>query len=60
MGSGLLRRLTVPASESKLALVLAASLVVMALLLLAILWQSDVITHQRDLIRWLWNGGVAG
>jgi hypothetical protein len=49
------RRLTVPASESHLALVLSMSLVVMALLLYAVLWQSNVISYQRDLIQWLWN-----
>jgi hypothetical protein len=51
----LLDRLATPTSESKLALVLAASLIVMAMLLWAVLWQSDVITYQRDLIRWLWS-----
>jgi hypothetical protein len=51
----LLHRLAMPASESNLALVLAASLVVMAMLLWALLWQSSVIIHQRDLIRLLWS-----
>lgn len=56
----LLRHLVVPVSESKLSLVLASSLVVMALLLWAVLWQSDVIVYQRDLIRLLWNGHYPG
>lgn len=51
----LLRRLAVPASESQLGLALALSLVVMALLLCGLLWQSGIILYQRDLIRWLWN-----
>jgi hypothetical protein len=27
----------------------------MSLMLWVILWQSDVIVYQRDLIRWLWS-----
>ena len=56
----LLRRLTVPASESQLAVVLSVSMVVMALLLYAVLWQSSVISYQRDLIYWLWNSKFHG
>ncbi len=56
----LLRRLTVPASESQLAVVLSVSMVVMALLLYAVLWQSSVISYQRDLIYWLWNAKFRG
>lgn len=48
--------LTVPASESHLAIALSVSAVVMGLMLWAILWQSSVIEHQRDIIRVLWSG----
>jgi len=51
----LLRRLSVPASEGHITLVLAASLVLMGGMLLALLWQSNVIIYQRDLIRLLWS-----
>ncbi len=51
----LLRRLTIPASESLLAVALCASTVVMSLMLWVIIWQSDVIVYQRDVIRWLWS-----
>ncbi len=52
------RLLTVPASESHMAIALTLSAVVMSLMLLAILWQTNVIEHQRDLIRLLWNGSA--
>ena len=55
-----LRRLAMPANESQLALALAVSMVVMAALLCGLLWQSSVITYQRDLIRWMWNWKFAG
>ncbi|HYB62731.1 MAG TPA: hypothetical protein VEH50_14785, partial [Methylomirabilota bacterium] len=48
--------LTVPASESNMAIALSLSAVVMSLMLWAILWQTAVIEHQRDLIRVLWSG----
>jgi hypothetical protein len=48
--------LTIPASESHLAIALTVSAVVMGLMLCAILWQSTVIEHQRDVIRMLWKG----
>lgn len=51
----LLRRLTLPASESQMATALCLAAVVMSLLLWGILWQSDVISYQRDIIRWLWS-----
>ncbi len=53
----LFRRLSVPANESQLAVALAFSSVAMALMLWALLWQSELIAYQRDLIRWLWSAG---
>jgi hypothetical protein len=52
----LIRRLSVPASESQMAIALALSIVTMSLMLCAILWQSNVIQFQRDLIRVIWTG----
>ena len=56
----MLRRLVLPASESQLAVALAISAVAMALMLWAILWQSDIIAYQREVIRWLWSGKYGG
>ena len=39
-----------------MAIALSLSAVVMSLMLWAILWQTAVIEHQRDLIRVLWSG----
>jgi hypothetical protein len=50
-----LRRLSVPAGESQLAMALAVAAVTMGLMLWAIIWQSNIILYQRDIIRWLWN-----
>ncbi|MBZ5643889.1 MAG: hypothetical protein LAO19_14090 [Acidobacteriia bacterium] len=54
------RRLSVPASESHLGMALAVAAATMGLMLWAILWQSNVILYQRDLIRWMWNARVGG
>jgi hypothetical protein len=56
----LLRRLTVPASESQMAVALGISAVTMGLMLWAIIWQSDVITYQREVIRWMWSWKYGG
>ena len=51
----LLHRLAAPATESQMAVALGVSALAMALMLWAILWQSDIIAYQRDVIRWLWS-----
>lgn len=51
--SWLIQRLRVPASESQMGLVLGFCLVFMSLMLWVILWQSQVISQQAELIRWL-------
>jgi len=55
-----MRRFSVPASESQLALTLAVSLVMMAVLLVCLLWQGNIIKFQQELIRELWAGGYHG
>ena len=52
----ILRRLTVPATESQMAIALSLSVVMMSLLLCGIIYQSNVINYQRDLIRVIWPG----
>lgn len=49
----LIQRLRVPASECQMALVLGISSVLMSLMFWVILWQSNIIADQRDVIRWL-------
>jgi hypothetical protein len=56
----LLRRLKVPATESQMAVALSASVVMLSLLLWGVLWQSDVITYQREVIRDLWHIRLGG
>ena len=55
-----IRRLNGPATESHLGIALAMSAVAMALMLWAIIWQTNLIVYQRDLIRWLWNAHIGG
>jgi hypothetical protein len=49
----LLRTLRVPASESKMGLVLALCAMVMSILSLAVVWQAQVIASQHEVIQWL-------
>ena len=55
-----LRNLSLPVSEKELALALGVSVVVMALLLYGLMWQSNIIVYQRDLIRSLWSWKYGG
>jgi hypothetical protein len=55
-----LRRFTAPVSEAQLAFVLAALMLVTSLLLWGIIWQSSIITYQRDLIREIWSWKYGG
>jgi hypothetical protein len=45
------RHLTKPASQSHLAMALVVSAVAMGLMLWGIIWQSNIIVYQRDVIR---------
>lgn len=54
------RWLSLPVTESQLAVALGISTVIMSLMLWAIIWQSDVIASQRDVIRWLWSSKLGG
>ena len=55
-----IRQLSVPASESHLGMALSLAAVTMGLMLWAILWQSNVIVYQRDVIRRLWTTRIGG
>jgi hypothetical protein len=54
------RRLKVPATESQLGLALVVASVTMGLMLCAIVWQSNIIGNQRDVIQWLWSTKFGG
>jgi hypothetical protein len=58
----LIAKMKIPASESQLSLALGLSVLVMSGLLWAILWQSNIISQQREAIRYLWSlhGGHIG
>jgi hypothetical protein len=58
----LIAKMKIPASESQLSLALGLSVLVMSALLWAILWQSNIISQQREAIRYLWSlhGGHIG
>jgi len=53
-----IRRLSVPAVESHLEMALAVAAVTLALMLWVIIWQSNVIIYQRDIIRWMWDARI--
>ncbi len=57
---GLLRRLAVPATESQMTAALSLALVMLALMLWMILWQSGVIAYQREVIRALSSWRLGG
>ncbi len=52
----LVRRLSVPATESQVTLALVVSLILMSVLLWGVMWQSGIIGYQQQLIRELWQG----
>jgi hypothetical protein len=54
------RRLAIPASESHLTVALVLSMLLMAVLLCGIVWQSGIINYQREMIRLLWDGRYGG
>ncbi len=58
--SRIIQRLRAPASESQMGLALAMCAVAMSLMLWAILWQSQLISQQREVIRWLKDFRLGG
>jgi hypothetical protein len=47
-----------PANDSHLAMALGVSVVMMAGLLCALVWQAGVISYQQEIIRWLWTSAA--
>jgi hypothetical protein len=58
----MIRRLSIPATESQLSIALALSVAVMSLLLWGLLWQDSIINQQRESLKWLMSlhGGHIG
>lgn len=56
----LIRRMNAEASDSQLGLALGLSALIMSLMLWAILWQANIITYQRDVIKWMWSTKFGG
>jgi hypothetical protein len=56
----MIRRLNVETSDSQLQLALGLAALVMGLMLWAILWQANIITYQRDIIKWMWTTKFGG
>ncbi len=55
-----IRRLLAPASDSQMEMALGLAAVALSLMLWALLWQSDVIHYQRDVIRALASRQLSG
>jgi hypothetical protein len=51
--SWLIRSLRIQASESYTNVLLAFCLFIMGLMVVAIVWQAQIIANQREAIRWL-------
>ena len=49
----LINQLRVPATESQMSFVISLCSVAMSFMLWAILWQSDIIARQGEIIRWI-------
>lgn len=49
----LIRKLRIPASESSMGIVLTLCVVAMGLMSVALIWQAQIISNQREAIRWL-------
>jgi hypothetical protein len=56
----LVRKLSIPATESNLGLVLSLCVVTMSLMSVALVWQAQIIAGQREVIQWLEKGHFGG
>ena len=56
----MIRRLNAEPSDSQFGLALGLAALVMGLMLWAILWQANIITYQRDIIKWMWSTKFGG
>lgn len=54
------RCLHVPASETQKSFVIALCVVTMSIMAVVLVWQAEIIAHQREAIRWLEAGKFGG
>lgn len=58
--SWLARCLRVPASESQKTFLLVVCIVAMSVMAVGLVWQAEIIAHQREAIRWLETAKLGG
>jgi hypothetical protein len=58
--SWIARCFRVPASETQKTFVIAVCLVLMSAMAIGLVWQSEIIAHQREAIRWLETAKLGG
>ena len=56
----LIQKLRLPASESSMSIVFAFCVITMGLMSVALLWQAEIISNQREVIRWLQAARLGG
>jgi hypothetical protein len=49
----LIKKLSIPANENKMGVVLAVCAATLGLMSVALVWQAQVIAEQREAIQWL-------
>jgi hypothetical protein len=54
------RCLHIPASETQKTFVIAVCVVAMSIMAVGLVWQAEIIAHQREAIRWLESAKVGG
>jgi len=54
------RCLHIPASETQKTFVIAVCVVAMSIMVVGLVWQAEIIAHQREAIRWLETSKFGG
>jgi hypothetical protein len=54
------RCLHLPASETQKTFVIAVCVVAMSIMTVGLVWQAEIIAHQREAIRWLEASRLGG
>jgi hypothetical protein len=50
----------IPASETQKTFVIAVCIVAMSIMAVGLVWQAEIIAHQREAIRWLETSKFGG
>jgi hypothetical protein len=56
----IVRCFRVPASESQKTFILVVCVVAMCVMAVGLVWQAEIIAHQREAIRWLETAKLGG